>query len=341
MKFINILKLLKVPNKLATLKLMKMFDSNINLMFFLSATELDLFRILKTPKELKEVEFLLECKDKELLFSLLTLGIRLGELKLEKGKYSLKSKLSKTMVMDNGMPLFSMLKEMLNYHHQVFKNTKLQMEGAPPKKYLEEYGVIISNSSRIAEPFIEIFINELVNSNIQLKILEIGCGTGEYLKYYNKKNSLNHGIAIDIDEAVVLEAKENIAINNLDRKYDVLIENILQPSDKLINQAPFDLITLFQNIYYFNNTQRIELFKNIKKLMSKSGKLAILSAFKSNSKRSSYFDIILKSTYGCVALPKFDEIRNELKLIGFNYVEKTNMTLDNSFVGIIASQEIE
>ncbi len=336
MKLLNILNLLKVPNKLASFKLMRMFDSNIKLMFFLSATELDLFQILKYPKELKELESSTEYKNKELLFSLLTLGVRLGELKLVKGKYSLRSKLSKLMATNNGKPFFYILKETLNYHHQVFKNIKFQLKGAPSQKYLEEYGTIISNSSRIAEPFIELFINEIVKSNTQLKILEIGCGTGEYLKYYNKRNSLNHGIAIDIDEAVALQAKENIINQNLNLKYDVLIENILNPSDKLINQSPFDLITLFQNIYYFNGAQRIERVAIVKRKKKKKGKLAIVSAFKSKSKRSPYFDIILKSTHGCVALPKIDEIRDELKLVGFQNVEKISLALDNSFAGIIA-----
>tara|TARA_B110000003_G_C16651308_1_gene534234 strand:- start:2338 stop:3120 length:783 start_codon:yes stop_codon:yes gene_type:complete len=115
-------------------------------------------------------------------------------------------------------------------------------------------------------------------------VLEIACGPGIGSNCINELSKSY--IGIDIDNELINIAKEN----NTGIEFRVL--NI--ESDNLFQDKKFDLIIIFEAIYYINNIDNF--FLTIRKLLNKGGKLLICTAnknlldFNKSNFSKNYFD---------------------------------------------------
>jgi cyclopropane fatty-acyl-phospholipid synthase-like methyltransferase len=77
-------------------------------------------------------------------------------------------------------------------------------------------------------------------------------------------NQEANGVGMDVYEAVVKQATKNIDMWGLSDRFDILRGDIRHPSNQITD--PFDLITLYNNIYYFNNQDRTKLINNLSRI---------------------------------------------------------------------------
>jgi 4-hydroxy-2,2'-bipyrrole-5-carbaldehyde O-methyltransferase len=325
--------LLCTKDKYAQLKVLSLMKPVGGLMFYHAALETGLFNKLAVPATIDQIAGKLNIKNRQLLSSLLDLGCALKELKCSHGTYRVKGRMSRALM--NNSPLADLIRETVQYHADValrldsflFKDTK--------GEYLENLGGVIAGSSRIGEALVKAFIYNAVKKSETLAILEFGCGSGAYLKYYVERNSANHGIAIDRDASAVAIARENVRQNNIEKNFSVMQDNIMNPVS--LKDESFDLVTSYSNIYYFSDEDRNRLFVAIHRLLKNSGRLMLATMCKSNKLTSAYYDIIFSATQGLYPLPLVDDIVRDLKKAGFSQVKTVNL-LDDSFKGIVAKK---
>jgi cyclopropane fatty-acyl-phospholipid synthase-like methyltransferase len=99
----------------------------------------------------------------------------------------------------------------------------------------------------------------------------------------------------------------------------------------------FDLVTMHQNIYYFEEDERAALFARVRSWLAPGGRLALTSFMQGRTPASINFDIALRCTVGCTALPTVDEVVASLKGAGFARVESAQLMPLEPLYGIIAS----
>jgi SAM-dependent methyltransferase len=323
-------------NKRAFIQLQKLSGAYIKLLFVLAAKESGVIDVLDTSKSLNKIKETAGIEDSGLLLSLLELGTSIGQLKKKKGDYALKGALAKACLSPSGDPMYNMIKEMMYYHGDVFRDFSDIINTKKPVDYLAQFSDTVAQSSRIVEPFIKNFIKTAIKSDKPLNILEIGCGSGTYLSYYHRINNNHHGIAIDIQKPVVTMARENVKNDRLDRNFIILHEDIRNPSRAI--DGPFDLVTLYQNIYYFTTDERKKLFAAIKERLNPDGRLVIVSLFKQRKIFPHYFDIILRATIGCSPLADINEVVTDLMETGFYSIKKNRLLPGQTFWGIVAKR---
>jgi SAM-dependent methyltransferase len=331
MAFQAIKSLISMKDISAQLKLQGIMKLQGSLIFYNTGIDIGLFKILDTPSGLEEIAHETGIADIQLLSSLLDLGCSIGEIKRKKDKYSLKGAMAKALV--ENIPIREIIRETVLYHGDVAQNLGAYLKGNTKGEYLENFGGVIAESSRIMEPFIKAFIYKTVKKTKPLKILEFGCGSGEYLRYYVDINRSNSGIAIDVDTEAVAIAGKKIIENSIEENFMVQQDNIMAPST--IKDETFDLVTSFSNMHYFSDKDKITLFSAVNNMVREKGRFILATGFKTNTISSAYYDLIFSSTRGLWPLPRIDDIADQIKKAGFSRVEISNL-FGESFKGIVA-----
>jgi hypothetical protein len=205
----GIITALRTPNLLSQIRFMRDWQSFLRVHFFYSALESGLLEALKTPASREQLVEGLQVQRPGLLEALLELGLSLGELSHRKGLYRVKGRRSRALLDSDGDALAAMIQEHVTYYNSVYRHVAARMQGAPPGDYLEEIAGLVARSSTLAEPFIQSFLRATVSGKGPMTILEVGCGSGVYLRCAAEANAQATGVGIEMDEKVVVQAQDS------------------------------------------------------------------------------------------------------------------------------------
>jgi len=144
---------------------------------------------------------------------------------------------------------------------------------------------------------------------------------------------------IDIDEDVVDQAKQNMAKWGLSNKFRIVAGDILVPPEGL--EGPFDLIALYNIIYYFPSEKRLELLNRLRSMLSPNGVVAVAMNFQSMGKDigAANLNMVNCSLEGLTPLPDLDELTAQLKESGFDEIRTHKLMPGSTFFGISARGE--
>ena len=337
MNLLSTIAMLCSQNPLTLIRSMRDWQSFIRLHFIYSAIESGLLESLKTPSSREELIEKLHVQRPELLEAILEVGLSLGELSYKKGLYTVKGKRSLSAMGSQGDMFVAPIQASVTYYNSVYRNFADRLQGAPLGDYLEDIGDIVARFSMIAEPFIHSFVKNEIAEKEAVRILDIGCGSGIHLRSAAKANPNICGIGIDMDINVVEQARQNIDTWSLSDKFKVIAGDIRTPPDDI--SGTFDLITLYNILYYFQVEERPALFRSLRSMLSQGGVIAIVSNFrgKAGDIMSANLNLATSSMVGCTPLPNLDEITAQLEESGFINVRKTRFMPGSALYGIMST----
>lgn len=327
--------LLSIPHKRAHRQLIQECRAFCRLHFLSAALDAGLLQLLRKPTSRAEIKVRLGISHEGLLESFLEMGVVLGEFSEEKGRYSLGGRLATAMASEDGEAMGALLQEYVQYHGTAFQELPHRLRGGPPGDFLNRYARTIAKSSRVAEPFLKRFVQETVRRYHPQRLLEIGCGTGIYLKHASEVSPKLGGVGIDIQESVVRLATENLSRWGLEKRFRIFHADARRLPDEV--GGPFDMVTLYQNVYYFPPEERIALFRGLKARCGTEGRLVLATMCKGRTLAAIDFDLALMSTAGCTPLPAREELEAQVKTGGFGSVESRRLIPGESFFGFVAS----
>jgi SAM-dependent methyltransferase len=327
--------LLRVPNLMAQLLVSRNLKHFVRIHFLHASIECGLFEALQTPASRDQLIDRLGVKREQLFDSLLNLGCSLKELKLESGLYRVVGKRSSALSNVQGDPLAAAIQEYVTYHGSVYRHLAPRLRGSELGDYLSTSGTMIARSSRLVEPFVVGFLEGLMKQQGGLRLLEIGSGSGVYLRHAAEMNPLATGIGIDVQPEVADQASKNLQAWGVSGKFRIEVADIRRLPPELA-VGTFDVITLFNNIYYFPEDERPALFRIVKTLLAPEGVLGIVSMMKGKTPLATDFDLILQSTIGCTALPDLDKLKTQLQDCDFTGVETVKLLPVEPFWGVSA-----
>ena len=142
----------------------------------------------------------------------------------------------------------------------------------------------------------------LLEKNKELKILDIGCGTGQLIKeiseHYNKVNYLG----IDVAENMIEVAKKNNKGKNVKFKTSSI--------ESFENNEKYDIIICTHAFPYFPNKQ--EMIKKMAGLCNKKGQVIIVNS-STNSLKDLIINFFLKATTSKAKYLSIDEMKKLFK----------------------------
>lgn len=311
------------------------FKGVVRYHFLYAAVESGLLEALRTPCSRTDLINKLEVKNSDILDALLKVGISLKELNCKKNCYGIKGKRSMAIVGAYGDTLSAIIQANVTYYNNSYRHAADRMKGAALGDDLKWAGDIIARFSKLSDPVIKTFLSDIVPPYPGLRVLDIGCGSGLLLKSISQINPDVSGLGIDVDEAAVRQAMQNMDKWELQERFEIIKGDILHLTDTI---PQFDLITLVNVVYYFPVEQRPELFRKLRSRLSPGGSLVIIMNMqgKDSDFGAANLNMANASIQGVTLLPDPVQLREQLRESGFSTVMVSDLMLGSSFVGMQA-----
>jgi len=248
--------------------------------------------------------------------SWLDLGVSLGELGKGADGYRISGSLSRQLsdpANDTALAFFQARVLVLNQF--ILQTPALLREG---RRLTPDpaHGELVARSSRTVEPLIYAIVDELVPRNGSLDLLEVGCGSGTYIRHACARNPDLRVVGLELTSEIAGFARDNLAAEGLTERTTIHDTDVRSFHD----EEGFDLVTMYNLIYYFPLGERTDLLRHLHSLVRPGGRLALASLTRARDSSTLTMDLWSSMTEGGGPLPSADELKNRFTEAGFSDV---------------------
>lgn len=319
------------------LKLMKMITPSYRMAYITALLNNGYFRFLKdTSLSLDELMLAMgiEKEYSEEVKAWLQVGIYLKEISLKNGRYRLVGMSKQLAGIVENEALLAVIQEVATLHHNLIIETPDQLRDGKKWALNDQDGEMIARSSRILEPFQKEIINSVYPKAVPVQLLEVGCGSGIYIKQAAMRNPQLTAVGIDMQASVVELARQNIEKWGLQNRVTIESSDIREKD----SDNSFDIVTLYNNIYYFPVIERVDILKHLRNFLKPGGSLILTTVCQGGSME--LLNLWGVTTKGCGRLPDVDEMVTQMENAGFENIKKKNLLPGDAFYMFIGSQPV-
>jgi len=259
------------------------------------------------------------------------MGVRLRLLRMGPRGYSLRG-LAKALARPENDPTLAIAEEVAGLHHKLLSATLPRLRGGELWSLADQDGELIARSSRVLEAFQAELIQRTFPDGGALRLLEIGCGSGIYLRYAAMRNPSLTALGMEIQPSVAAVARANLHGWGLEGRVEVEDRDF---REKVTGEL-FDIATLYNNVYYFPVEERIALFERIGAFLRPGGFLLLTTCCQGGSLATEALNLWGAPTKGAGRLPAENELVRQLRQAGYSRVKTRNLLPGDRFVAFHA-----
>jgi hypothetical protein len=156
-------------------------------------------------------EYLEVPDDRRRLRAWLDIGVRLGEFDMREGCYRLKSTTAKLLAQVGNDAVAATLEEIMRFHVPVLLDAPRMLKTGRGFSLDDQDGPVIARSSLALQGFVQEAIGKTLERDRPVRLLEIGCGTGTYVRHAAELNPRLTALAVDLQKDVAVQAADNMA----------------------------------------------------------------------------------------------------------------------------------
>ena len=270
-------------------------------------------------------------RGREALEAWLQMGVRLRLLSLGPRGYELRG-LARKLARPQNDPVLAMVEEVVELHHKLITGTIPKLRAGELFSLTDQNGELIARSSRILEAFQAEIIRSTFPATGPLRLLEIGCGSGVYLRHSAERNPSLTALGLELQSAVAEMARTNLRDWGLEGRITVETGDIREK----VPGAPFDIATLYNNIYYFPVEERVTLLGHIGSFLRPGGFLLLTTCCQGGSLGAEALNLWGAATSGAGRLPAEEEMVHHLHEADYSRVKIRNLLPGDRFVAFQA-----
>ena len=270
-------------------------------------------------------------RSREALDAWLQIGVRLRLLSLGPRGYALRA-LARKLARSENDPVLAMVEEVVELHHKLITATIPKLRAGELWSLTDQSGELIARSSRVLETFQAEIIRSTFPARGALRLLEIGCGSGVYLRYAAERNPSLTALGVELQLAVAEMARTNLRSWGLESRVKVETGDIRER----VPDEPFDIATLYNNIYYFPVEERVMLLDHIGSFLRPGGFLLLTTCCQGGSLAAEALNLWGAATCGAGRLPTKDELVSQLRKARYRAVKTKNLLPGERFVAFQA-----
>jgi SAM-dependent methyltransferase len=304
--------------------------------FLGSAARLDVLGFLALPRSFDELVAKTGATRRDRLAAWLDVGVELHELRRDADqRYVVRGRRARALA-DGDPVLLAHYRSVLDYQGGPYEELGELLASGPAegRDDLGPHARVIADVSRAAESFGTPYLEERVRAMQPRRLLDVGCGTGVYLRAMLEAAPDATGVGIDLAADVIDDARARIEDSGLAARAELAVADV---RTFLPGQDRHDVVTLINNIYYFAPDERVALYRQVRGSLTDGGELVVVTMVTPGSPASAHLHLMLVSQAGHAALPRAGELDHDLRAAGFTTVTTTRLVPGEPFVGARAS----
>lgn len=269
----------------------------------------------------------------ELLRGWLDIGVQLGDLDWDDSCYRLRSRTAKALGRADRDAVAAALEEVVRFHVPLLLDAPSMLRNGQRLSLSDQDGAVIARSTRILQPFVEEAIGLVLDRTAPVRLLEVGCGSGVYVRHAAALNPRLTALAIDLQPEVAATAAVNMAEWGLADR----VETRQADLRTLDIEPQFDLVTLHNAIYYFPPAERTKVLERARSLLAPGGTLLLTTSCRGGSVELAMLDLWFSYAEFGGPLPVQDELTAQLADAGFVGVRSHRLIPGEQFRAFIGT----
>jgi SAM-dependent methyltransferase len=263
----------------------------------------------------------------------LGLGVSLGELGLGPEGYRLRGRLARRLAKPEHDATAALVVETARLHWRLIAETPERLRAARPFTLADQDGPLVARSSRSVEPFVGEAVDDAVPARGALRLLEIGCGSGIYIRRAAMRNPELTALGLELQPDVAAVATGNMAGWGLGSRVEVEVGDVRGRAP----DASFDLVTLHNNIYYFPVAERVGLLRHVRAFLRPGGRLLLTTVCLGKGSAVDILSLWGAMTAGCGRAPGVAELIAQMQEAGFAPVRSKSLIPGESFHAFVGT----
>jgi SAM-dependent methyltransferase len=330
MKLRTILDVLRQGQLRVLLTALRITPSFYRLVWLVSAFRAGLLRRLSSgPASFAQLarEMTRDAADHDWLEKWLEMGVRVGELRQQGSTYALRGFLARRLAEPKNDAIVAILEEVVLLHHRLVLETPERLASGTHFTLADQDGVMIARSSPVVRPFLHEAIDEVVPRRGAMRLLEVGAGSGTYIRHAAERNPDLSALGLELQPQVAEFANANL------RSWGLAARATVDKGD-VRDRAPspeYDLMTFHNNIYYFPVGERVALLQHALAFLKPGGTILLTTACSAGSPAAVALDIWSAGTERCGRLPAPDELVAQMREAGFADAHARRLIPNESF----------
>lgn len=336
MKTATLLSLLRDGRGVTLLATTRAMRAAYHIPFLAAAAECGLLRLLaRGPASLERVATELGAGPalRDGLEAWLGLGVSLGALGLGPDGYRLRSRLARHFADPAHDASTALAIETAHLHWRFIMETPERLRAGRAFTLADQDGPLVARSSRAVEPFVREAMDDAIPPRGALRLLEIGCGSGIYIRHAATRNPELTALGLELQPDVAAVATSNLAA------WGVASRARVEPGDvrQRTPEASFDLVTLNNNIYYFPVGERVGLLRHVRGFLRAGGRLLLTTVCLGKGPSVDILTLWGAMTAGCGRAPGVEEMVAQMGEAGFAPVRAKRLIPGEAFYAFVGT----
>ena len=265
------------------------------------------------PRDALQVTQQADLTDVDLTRALLELGEAYGLVRRRATTWELTRK-GRSLVRDaTGR---AMVEALGGYHVDLYRELPNQLRGGAGRDDLETHAELIARVSSALAPFIRDTVVAAVTAGQPQRVLDIGCGDGEYLAAILQGSTGAQGVGLETDERVAALARDRMA--SLGGRGQVLVgsapADLGRAADAL--GGPADLVLLANVIYYVPPADRAAFLREVAAITAPGGSVLVVTTVAEATTASRHIGLLFLAQRTPMLLPTAEGLVTDLRRAG-------------------------
>jgi len=215
-----------------------------------------------------------------------------------------------------------MVEALGGYHVDLYRELPNQLRGGAGRDDLERHAELIARVSSALAPFIRDTVVAAVTAGQPQRVLDIGCGDGEYLAAMLQQSTGSHGVGLETDARVAALARDRLA--SLGGRGQVLVgsapADLGRAADAL--GGPADLVLLANVIYYVPPADRAAFLREVAAITAPGGSVLVVTTVAEATTASRHMGLLFLAQRAPMLLPTAEGLVVDLRRAGLE-VDRT------------------
>lgn len=265
--------------------------------------------------------------EEKLLDCWLDMGVRLGDLGRRAGQYRLRSRVAKTLARPEADAYAALLEQLMRFHAPLLLDAPSMLREGRRVSITDQDGALIARSSRVLEPAVQAVVEQHVDRNAPVRLLEVGCGSGTYVRHAAALNPRLTAVAFDLQSEVVAQAQANVDKWGLAERVEIVRSDVRTYT----TDQKFDLVTLHNNIYYFPQGERVKVLERARSFLMPGGTLLLTTSCQGGGPGVEMLNLWCAYADFTGPLPRPEELLEQLREAGFSQVRSRRLVPGEEF----------